>query len=487
MDRKIGLMFQKYWVKWLVYASACAFIHFLIIRIVVDTPYIIQFLSNVISVLRVDARNYSEDNLYAAQISSTFIMVTLVSFLSGSGENILWENSVRYSLVNPKVVNFISITVALIINTIFASVAFWGNKAEEYIVFFVISLVLLTIMTYKIIGAYFARDTLKAKIINDYEKMDDTEQKAVLDCLRDRSLHYIDEQELTLLEENIDFFKQTNRNLYMVEILDYLSKTNEELFWIYVKKYNCIDDKTVRETCEELCYRLVNERQNNELERNIIEELYGERQIDSDLEQLIGKFSDGSFVKEHILQLVSTLYPMAIGVTLQNIYSGYMWDTFNIDGDIKEKVGKKINIPYSELINTYHLPVELLITAIQKNDVYSVEFILEYMESLKSKFADMVRDYFKEKNNTLFAEIDKALENEKPKGLSEDEDSAYEYTCQRVLESYTGYLSFVEIDFLSKRDNEYLRNLLFSRAKYVVLTEGNVKRITRICMEKISI
>ena len=119
MDRKIGLMFQKYWVKWLVYASACAFIHFLIIRIVVDTPYIIQFLSNVISVLRVDARNYSEDNLYAAQISSTFIMVTLVSFLSGSGENILWENSVRYSLVNPKVVNFISITVALIINTIF--------------------------------------------------------------------------------------------------------------------------------------------------------------------------------------------------------------------------------------------------------------------------------------------------------------------------------------------------------------------------------
>lgn len=486
MAKKMAFIFQRYWVKWAIYTIACALIHMFVMVIVIYSPHVFEFLRQGVSLLRGDIRNFSEDNLYAAQISSTFIMVTLVSFLSGSGENILWENSVRYSLVNPKVINFISITVALITNTFFSSVAFWLNYAEVYIVFFAFSLVMLTIMTYKMIGAYFARDTLKEKIIIDYEKMDVTDQKAALDCIRDRSYHYIDEQELTLLEENIDFLNEMNQKSHMIEIFDYLSKINEELFWVYVKKYNCIDDKRVREICEEVCHRLLNERQNNELKQEIVEELYGVRRIDNDLEELVGSFSDASFLKKDILQLISTIYPVAMDPS-QNIYSSYWWDTFNIDGDIKARVEENINHPYSQLINTYHLPVEMLILAIQKNDVYSVEFIIEYIESLKLKFAKTVRKYFNEKDNILFAEINKSLENEKPKGLSKDENDAYEYTCQRVLSSYTGYLAFVEIDFMSRRDNEYLRNLISLRGKYITLTETNIKRITNMCMEKISI
>ena len=83
-----------------------------------------------ITVLR--NRGYSEDNMYAAQISATFIIVSLVSFLSGTGEEILWENTVRFSLINPKVINFISLAAFLMTNLVVSSVAFWGNYQNIY-------------------------------------------------------------------------------------------------------------------------------------------------------------------------------------------------------------------------------------------------------------------------------------------------------------------------------------------------------------------
>lgn len=482
MKRKISLAFREYWGKWLIYTIVCSVALALLGAIVSGIMPIMHSLTNIVDSLRAITRNYSEDNLYAALISATFIMVTLVSFLSGNGEDILWENSVRYSLVSPKVINFISITVALVVNTIFSSIAFWSNAAELFVVYFVIDLALLFVMTYKMIGAFFAKETLEARIIRDYhEKFTETEKKDALACIKDKSFHYIDEKELQSLNKNLTFLKNNDEITILIETLDYLSKDNEDLFWSYVKEFKLVKDETVRRICGDLCYRLIKERHNVSIEKEIIKELYGERQIDQDLQSLVDKFSDASFLKEDILQLLWSLLPIAKDPS-QNIYSAYWWKALNIDGDIKNKVEEKINKPYSAVMTQFSLPIELLITALENDDSYSVDFILGYIERLKEAFRNRIKEYFIEKDKILFSEIEAAIEKEGIKG-----DPDYDYLCQRVLNSYTGYIGYISVEFLCERDYEYIKNIIANQSSYVLLTETNVNRLMSICMEKISI
>lgn len=439
---------KSYIVKFLLYCASSAF--FLAVVWFVFAKIDVSVFDFIIALRD---RGYSEDNMYAAQISATFTIVSLVSLLSGTGEEVLWENTVRFSLINPKVINFISLATSLITNLVASSIAFWGNYQNLYFAYFIIDLVLLCIMTYKMIGAFFARQSIKKQLITKYKLADSDKKKYMMLILQDKTLTLIVENKYQLIQENLDFLYEMNEEEYLVNLLKDISKRNPRQYWDFINKYGMQDNKSIYDVSESLCISLIENKKDIDLCRKIIQLLYNPKVLNAQIEELKSKTRT-----------------IALGI---NGPSGY-FDLSNMSTQqfilVKDHYGgmsglmKEIETQISKQIETINknmenlilecikLPIEMVIMAMLKDNITVFEMLLDYIIDMRKSIEKIISEY-----------VSSVV-------LVSDTNSNANIINSQVRNG-------IDICFLTMEDRELIQKILENSIKYVSLTEDNVKKI----------
>lgn len=484
-----------YMVKWGVYGLGAATILLFIGWVCINNKLVLDGIYYIVNQLKCFPREYSEDNLYATEISASLIMVTMASVLSGGGEDVLWENTVRYSLVNPKIVNFISITVALIVNLFFSSFAFWNNDSILFFVYFVTDMLMLILMTYKMIGAFFAKNSTRNNLVKKYKfSMSTTEKVIVRGALRDKCLLFIDERNISDLSDNIDFLAKCECDSELIEVLDYLSKVDGELFWNYAEKYNKVENQHISRIAHDLCIDLISGHKDSELLKRIIESLYGERSAVNNVNIVFDGF--GAMVSEslndHInklakegLQKINSTYKLMDEIEKKSTEEGRAFFSENY---VKKYVVDNINSIYTDDSRMrVNLPVDLLVYTIIGNNRDSFNVLITYFES--------VRKQYQFKVECVLKEIDVLLEAMLNQWLEEDSDQNTYYAkylevdwwethlkilYDVIVPGYKAYKQYVRIPFLGPHE-AYINNVIRKSSNYILLTETNIKKLIDVC------
>ncbi len=467
MKNKVGVFSiwaKKYSNQWIYYSIASIIVFTLIglITRIFDFESVWNTMADVLI-----SRGFSEDNLYVTQISSTFIVVSLVSFLSDNGDDVLWENTIQYSLVYPKIFNFISISVYLIWNLVFSTVVLFANDGAMFFIFFNTDIILLFVMTYKMIGAFFSRDGIKMQLVEEYDRKSSLDKEDVLLTLRDKSLQYIDRKEYQLLEENLEFLFDKKKTAYLIEILEYLSAENEDDFWRYVNRFDLSHNDEIRRICMDICKRLIYSHQNISLEQELVMNLYG----DEYLHKLVKEFE----VRDDEVQVrnFSTFAYLLGGRDFSQLVTEKSITEFR-EKMVYPIVNEDINIPFSgRLQNNFIPPISLLAEALTANDYYSFEYILSYIEHIREGFS-----------SSLFKAFQKGLDKAVNAYMTEETVPMPDYNVATLF-VVPRYLENVRIDFLSEENCAYIKNMISNKDEYILLTDTNVQRLIKMGIEPI--
>lgn len=107
--------------------------------------------------------NFNEFDLLLAQISNTFIVLSLTSALSTSMGTIYWVDIKEEKLVRPVLICFYALTVYLLTSMGISVCAYIFRDNCGLCISFLLSVLCLIILTYSMIDAYFNREKLKTK------------------------------------------------------------------------------------------------------------------------------------------------------------------------------------------------------------------------------------------------------------------------------------------------------------------------------------
>ncbi len=444
---------SNYLKKWIIYSLAFSGIIIAISTLALVILPINSFCSDLIETAR--ERGFSEDNIYATEISATFIIVSLVSFLSRNGESVLWENTVRYSLVSPKIINFISITVFLIIDLIGATISFWMNNAVVFFVLFILDLLLLIIMTYKMIGAFFARESIKRKLISDYEKMDDKDKEDVIAEIYDKTISYINENQLKIAEENMDFLYKYEKISTLELLLDFLSKKNGNQFWMIVKKYSLYENVEICKSAKNLCLSLINKRQNPDLLRELIGLLFSQKKM----KNAIAEFE--SFVSTEIK--ANDLF--------NHVQSREDEDRRNLIKELRPIVEENNKRMADYVAQNIDLPIDLLIMAITENDITSFRVILDYISDFKKNFETAI----------ICATLKMKIDDER---CNSDKDYSLSETGYEIKNALSELIS---VEIIPENEKEFIRNIVVHKNRYLLLSNSDIDTLENVVLKDASI
>lgn len=112
--------------------------------------------------------NFNEFDLLLAQISNTFIVLSLTSVLSTSMGTIYWVDIKEEKLVSPVLTCFYALTVYLLTSMVISACAYVFRDNCGSCISFLMSVLCLIILTYSMIDAYFNRERLKKKYRWEY-------------------------------------------------------------------------------------------------------------------------------------------------------------------------------------------------------------------------------------------------------------------------------------------------------------------------------
>lgn len=110
---------------------------------------------------------FSKNDLLATQVSISFIIVSIISIFSSNGKKLYWIDIMEYKLVYPVWWNFTAITSYLFSNLILTIILKCYNK-EEFLLSVFLSIVMMSILTYKMLSAFFSGERLKNKLAKEY-------------------------------------------------------------------------------------------------------------------------------------------------------------------------------------------------------------------------------------------------------------------------------------------------------------------------------
>ncbi len=106
-------------------------------------------------------------DLYIAQVSITFIVTSLVSFMSSTSKKVYWVDIITYKLVEPRFTSFIDMVVYLIVDLALSTVFLVLSISYIYLTF-IISVILLAVLSIKMIGAYFGEKYVASELRRKY-------------------------------------------------------------------------------------------------------------------------------------------------------------------------------------------------------------------------------------------------------------------------------------------------------------------------------
>lgn len=113
--------------------------------------------------------NYFE--LLLGQIANTLIVLSLTSVLSANFGQAYWVDIKETKLITPFWGCFIGITVYLLTGLVFSILSYAFKLQMGIIVSYVLTTILLIILTYKMISIYFGKEELKKRLFVEYKHM----------------------------------------------------------------------------------------------------------------------------------------------------------------------------------------------------------------------------------------------------------------------------------------------------------------------------
>lgn len=103
------------------------------------------------------------------QISVTFLVISIVTVFAQRNITVYWEDILQYKLVRPLYTNFIAMATYIFVDLLFSILLIlWGSK-YVYVTFF-LAILLISLLSIKMICAYFSRDMMRNELEKVFEK-----------------------------------------------------------------------------------------------------------------------------------------------------------------------------------------------------------------------------------------------------------------------------------------------------------------------------
>lgn len=106
-------------------------------------------------------------SFYTAQLSLTFISISVLSVLSEKNVIIYWENVAESKLIKPVFGCFAAFTCYSIVANICSAIGVFLSSVTVFTLFFMINVVVLILLTHSIIDVYYGKDSKKDKLIKE--------------------------------------------------------------------------------------------------------------------------------------------------------------------------------------------------------------------------------------------------------------------------------------------------------------------------------
>lgn len=312
--------------------------------------------------------DFSLYDAFYTQCSLTFIVVSLISFLSNNTNDVLWDDTIAYSLKKPFHTNFVALSAFLVSDLIISIILFIIKAAEVlYLATLLVCVILLIFVLYKIMGAYFMKNGIRKKLISEFEEAEQAEKKEDLNILYQKTLQELDGKKYTEIYENIDFLRGCQKSdgmddagIILYSILEYMSTNSPAFFITVVQKYGMGDDKRIMMLMKDLCIVLIGSNELSNLKKTILLMLYKN-------------------VPEFAMPDVG-IYSIDSTTSLE----------FN-NNDINQLV-EESNTKIESKINEMDKPVDLLYVAFNARDIETFEEILTFLEKEKDEVQKKVDD-----------------------------------------------------------------------------------------------
>lgn len=168
---------------------------------------LVDYYSGIMSILKNEQLNVY-DMLYA-QVSISFIVISLITILSDDTQTVYWKNLVKERLINPPWFSFVDITAYILamvlLSTVFALIHSW-----LIIVPFVICLILLGVLTFNLTGSYFGKDEMKSAMKKSFLEMKNQERKEAENQIVEYTVAALERSDLSTVFDNIDFLVEND-------------------------------------------------------------------------------------------------------------------------------------------------------------------------------------------------------------------------------------------------------------------------------------
>lgn len=176
---------------------------------------------------------------YTAQLSLTFITISVMTVLSEKNVIIYWENIAESRLIKPTFGCFAAFSWYSIISNIGAAIGVFLKSCTVFSLFFMANILVLILLTNAIIDVYYGKDTKKKKLMQELAK--------------DYAAHLQREEEgMDPYLEKIYGLSYRTRQLSREENLLEL----QEIYELYWQQYPLFDDMSAKPFTEALALSL---------------------------------------------------------------------------------------------------------------------------------------------------------------------------------------------------------------------------------------
>ena len=189
--------------------------------------------------------------LYVAQLSMTFISLTVFYVLTDNNSKIIyWENIIEKDLIRKKYFSFYDESVYIYVNLVWGMIALIFDKKSLVLVYFLISLFLLINISVRIIGAYHNEQGKEKQLLEEYHKIFEKGSSSLDERKNkyDEIFDYI--EKYTIEAFNNNDIKTVRRNLAFLEVNcgNVRPSTLEKI-------YRCMKGSSYDETIRDIIYK----------------------------------------------------------------------------------------------------------------------------------------------------------------------------------------------------------------------------------------
>ena len=150
-------------------------------------------------------------DLFVSQVSTTFLVTSFLSFLSGNDSPIYWTTAMEYKLLNPKGTCIRDIAWYCIGTLVISLVAIFFQATFAFLFSFIANIIGLTIITCRMIVTFFAKDKIKDELFCEFERARPQEKERYLTMMEEKAIVAARNHDAGYLRDHLEFLKKTDR------------------------------------------------------------------------------------------------------------------------------------------------------------------------------------------------------------------------------------------------------------------------------------